>query len=149
MNTPKILAAAVAAATFGLAFAQGTPPAPASDPAVGAGQRSTQNTPMGTTGTPGGTGAAAQGSTAGSAAATNAGSTGASGNTGSTAGATSSGSSTPMATDTPTTGTKSKASKADRWDMAMRVREVAEAPDGAIWLIEDKKGRMLRLTPAP
>lgn len=111
MNTPKILAAAVAAATFSLAFAQGTPPAPATDPAVGAGQRSTQNTPMGTTGTPGGaTGAAAQGSTAGSAAATDAGSTGAS-SSGNTAGSTSS---TPMATDTPTTGTKAKATKADR-----------------------------------
>jgi hypothetical protein len=103
MNTPKILAAA-AAATFSLAFAQGTPPAPATDPAVGAGQRSTQNTPMGSTGTPGGTGAAAQGSPAGSAAATNAGSTGASGST----------TTTPMAADAPTTSAKAKTGKADR-----------------------------------
>ena len=35
----KIVIAAVTAATFSLAFAQSTPPAPASDPAVGAGQR--------------------------------------------------------------------------------------------------------------
>jgi hypothetical protein len=52
MQSLKILTAAAAAATFSLAFAQGTPPTPATDPAVGAGQRSTQNTPMGTTGTP-------------------------------------------------------------------------------------------------
>jgi hypothetical protein len=95
MSTLKILAAAaVTAASISLAFAQGTPPKPGvTDPAVGAGQRSTQNTPMGTTGTPGGTGAAAQGSTAGSAAATTAGSAGASGsmNSGSTASAGTSG----------------------------------------------------------
>jgi hypothetical protein len=106
MNTPKNLAAAVAAATFSLAFAQGTPPAPATDPAVGAGQRSTQNTPMGTTGTPSGTAAAAQGSPAGSAAATSAGGTGASG-----AGPTTT---APMAADTPTTSAKAKPAKTDR-----------------------------------
>ena len=89
MSSLKILAAAVAAATFGLAYAQTAPPQPASNPAVGAGQRSTQNTPMGTTGTPGG-GAAAQGSTAGSTAgATGAASSG-SMSSGSTAGATTS-----------------------------------------------------------
>lgn len=68
MSSLKILAAVAAAATVSLAFAQGTPPQPASDPAVGAGQRSTQATPMGATGTPGSGGAAAQGSTAGSSA---------------------------------------------------------------------------------
>ncbi|MEJ5991109.1 hypothetical protein WG902_13995 [Ramlibacter sp. PS3R-8] len=73
----KIVIAAVTAATFSLAFAQGTPPKPASDPATGAGQRSTQNTPMGSTGTPGaGSGAAAQGSTSGSGSASTAGSSG-------------------------------------------------------------------------
>lgn len=118
MSTPKILVAAMAAATFGLAFAQGTPPRPATDPAVGAGQRSTQGTPMGTTGTPGGGGAAAQGSTAGGAAATTAGSTGsttapsAAMNSGTTAGAT-------AAADTGTRkvarkSSKKRAAKADR-----------------------------------
>lgn len=90
----KIVIAAVTAATFSLAFAQGTPPAPASDPAVGSGQTSTQNTPMGATGTPGGsaTGAAAQGSTTGSGSASTAGSSG-------TMGAGSSASSTPSSSD--------------------------------------------------
>lgn len=51
----KGLVAAIAAATAAFAFAQGTPPnAAVTDPAQGAGQRSSQNTPMGTTGTPGG-----------------------------------------------------------------------------------------------
>lgn len=66
MSSLKILTAVAAATTFSLAFAQGTPPQQATDPAVGAGQRSTQETPMGTTGTPGSGGAAAQGSTSGS-----------------------------------------------------------------------------------
>lgn len=38
--------------------------------------------------------------------------------------------------------------KADQWPMAMRVREVVEAPDGSILIIEDRKGRLLRLDPA-
>jgi hypothetical protein len=75
----KILATAALAAATSLAFAQGTPPKPASNPAVGAGQRSTQNTPMGTTGTPGGGAAGAQGAATGSSAgAMSAGGTGAS-----------------------------------------------------------------------
>lgn len=126
MSTLKILAAAtVAAASVSLALAQGTPPRPATDPAVGAGQRSTQNTPMGTTGTPGGSGtaaqgttaggAAAQGSSAGSAAAGTAGSTGASGsmNSGATAGASSSGSGS-MATGSGSGTRTAKRAKADR-----------------------------------
>lgn len=37
----------------------------------------------------------------------------------------------------------------DRWDMGERIRDVAVAPDGAVWLIEDSpEGRLLRLTPA-
>lgn len=41
------------------------------------------------------------------------------------------------------------AAKADQWDMGARIREVEEGPDGAIYLLEDKKGgRLLRLTPA-
>jgi aldose sugar dehydrogenase len=38
------------------------------------------------------------------------------------------------------------AAKADAWDMGMRVREVEQGPDGAIWLLEDgDNGRLLRL----
>jgi glucose/arabinose dehydrogenase len=38
--------------------------------------------------------------------------------------------------------------EADRWDMGNRIRDVAVAPDGAVWLIEDDNpGRLLRLTP--
>lgn len=40
------------------------------------------------------------------------------------------------------------AKKADQWDMGMRIRDVAQAPDGAIWLIEDgEQGQLMRLTP--
>jgi hypothetical protein len=69
MSSLKFLVAAAAAATLGLSFAQGVPPKPAANPAIGAGQRSTEGTPMGTTGTPGGGAAMAQGTTTGSAAA--------------------------------------------------------------------------------
>ena len=69
----KTLVAGLATATVAFAFAQGNPPNPAAaNPAIGAGQRSSQGTPMGTTGTPTGSGAMAQGSTAGSSAATSA-----------------------------------------------------------------------------
>ena len=55
MKAAKSMIALAAAAVFGIAFAQSTPPnTAAKDPATGAGQRSTQNTPMGSTGTPGG-----------------------------------------------------------------------------------------------
>lgn len=38
--------------------------------------------------------------------------------------------------------------EADRWSMKARVRDVAEAPDGAIWIIEDDSpGQLRRLTP--
>lgn len=44
-----------------------------------------------------------------------------------------------------------QARKADRWDMGTRIRDVAQAPDGAIWLLEDGErgagGWLLRLTP--
>lgn len=37
---------------------------------------------------------------------------------------------------------------ADRWSMGRRLRDVAVAPDGAIWVIEDSKGGgLFRLTP--
>ncbi|GGF70268.1 dehydrogenase [Azorhizobium oxalatiphilum] len=38
--------------------------------------------------------------------------------------------------------------ESDRWQMEGRIRDVAVAPDGAVWLIEDRDpGRLLRLTP--
>ena len=43
----------------------------------------------------------------------------------------------------------SNARKADEWAMDARIREVEQAPDGAIWLLQDgdSGGRLLRLTP--
>lgn len=36
-----------------------------------------------------------------------------------------------------------------QWDMGERIREVAEAPDGSVWLLEDgSRGRLLELRPA-
>jgi glucose/arabinose dehydrogenase len=41
------------------------------------------------------------------------------------------------------------AREAERFDMGKRMRAVAQGPDGAIWMLEDKQGgRLLRLTPA-
>lgn len=43
-----------------------------------------------------------------------------------------------------------KAAKADQWNMGMRIRDVAQAPDGAIWLLQDGRGsggHLMRLTP--
>jgi len=43
---------------------------------------------------------------------------------------------------------KGGAVEADRWDMGARIRDVAVAPDGALWVIEDDNpGRLLSLTP--
>jgi glucose/arabinose dehydrogenase len=43
---------------------------------------------------------------------------------------------------------KGGAREVDRWDMGQRIRDVAVAPDGALWLLEDGSGgRLLRLTP--
>jgi glucose/arabinose dehydrogenase len=41
------------------------------------------------------------------------------------------------------------ARKAEQWPMGARIREVEQAPDGAIWLLQDgdSGGRLLRLTP--
>jgi glucose/arabinose dehydrogenase len=40
------------------------------------------------------------------------------------------------------------ATEADLWEMGRRIRDVAVAPDGALWVIEDgADGRLLRLTP--
>jgi glucose/arabinose dehydrogenase len=44
-----------------------------------------------------------------------------------------------------------KATAADQWDMGTRIRDLAQAPDGAIWALEDggkgAGGRLLRLSP--
>jgi glucose/arabinose dehydrogenase len=43
------------------------------------------------------------------------------------------------------------AKPADQWSMGMRVRDVAQAPDGSVWVLEDggrgAGGRLFRLTP--
>ncbi|HYN46265.1 MAG TPA: PQQ-dependent sugar dehydrogenase [Allosphingosinicella sp.] len=45
------------------------------------------------------------------------------------------------------------AREAERWDMGQRIREVEQAPDGSVYLLEDQQngsgGRLLRLTPRP
>jgi aldose sugar dehydrogenase len=45
------------------------------------------------------------------------------------------------------------ATKGDQWDMRARIREVEEAPDGSIYVLEDGKGgsqgRLLKLVPRP
>jgi glucose/arabinose dehydrogenase len=43
-----------------------------------------------------------------------------------------------------------KASKAEQWDLNMRIRDVVQGPDGAVWLLEDAgktNGRLFKLTP--
>ncbi|TWF58724.1 PQQ-dependent sugar dehydrogenase [Neorhizobium alkalisoli] len=43
---------------------------------------------------------------------------------------------------------KGGADEVDRWDLGARIRDVAVAPDGAVWVIEDDSpGRLVRLTP--
>lgn len=47
-------------------------------------------------------------------------------------------------------GADGQPDEADRWDMNARIRDVAVAADGAVWVIEDSDpGRLLRLVPAP
>jgi hypothetical protein len=120
MSTRNILTAATLAVAFSLAYAQATPPQPAApDPATGAGQRSTQATPMGDSGTPGGAAGGTSGTSAAGAAAapatpstTTGSGAGAAASSGGTAGT------TPMASDTQTTDKPAKKSgrvaKADR-----------------------------------
>ncbi|WP_432558900.1 PQQ-dependent sugar dehydrogenase [Granulicoccus sp. GXG6511] len=41
-----------------------------------------------------------------------------------------------------------EATKGDQWDMGQRIRDVAQGPDGSIWVIEDGgNGRLLELAP--
>ena len=44
-----------------------------------------------------------------------------------------------------------KAMPAEQWDMGTRIRDVAQAPDGSVWLLEDggqgAGGQLMRLTP--
>jgi glucose/arabinose dehydrogenase len=43
---------------------------------------------------------------------------------------------------------KGGAAPAERWDVGHRIRDVAEAPDGALWMIEDANpGGLFRVTP--
>ena len=40
------------------------------------------------------------------------------------------------------------ATVAERWGVGKRVRDVAEGPDGALWLLEDANvGALIRVTP--
>ncbi|MES2096710.1 MAG: PQQ-dependent sugar dehydrogenase [Pseudomonadota bacterium] len=39
-----------------------------------------------------------------------------------------------------------KATAAEQWDLGARIRDVAQAPDGSIWLLEDE-GKLVRLSP--
>jgi hypothetical protein len=90
-----LLAGIAAVALVGTAMAQGNPPNPAVKSApTGAGQQSSQQTPMGTTGTPTGSGAATTGSTASGSSST----TGSSASSGSTSGGTAMGATSSGAT---------------------------------------------------
>lgn len=89
----SLIAGAAAVALIGTAVAQGTAANPAvKNPATGAGQQSSQGTPMGTTGTPGGSGTTATGSGMSSGSTMSGSTNTAPMNSGSTAGSRSSGS---------------------------------------------------------
>lgn len=117
----SLLTGVAAVALIGTAMAQGSPPNPAKSAPIGAGQQSTQGTPMGVTGTPSGgptaTGSTAAGSTSGSmnmGTASNSGSTssGSSMGSGTSMGASSTSADTSM---TPRTSKRGKrVARADR-----------------------------------
>jgi hypothetical protein len=117
-----LLAGVAAFALIGTAMAQGNPPNPAIKNAPeGAGQRSTQNTPMGTTGTPtGSTGSTSSGmSNSGSTSGMSSGTTGTTGmsgssNSGTTMGAGGSSSDAAMASSTTGTRKANRRMRADR-----------------------------------
>ena len=99
----SLLAGFAAVALIGTAVAQGNPPNPAIKNAPeGAGQRSTQNTPMGETGTPTGGATTSSGSTRSNMGSTNSsmGSTTAGSTSGASMGAASAASDTTMASST-------------------------------------------------
>ena len=40
------------------------------------------------------------------------------------------------------------ASKADQWNLGMRIRDVAQAPDGSVWLLQDgDSAKLMKLVP--
>ena len=44
---------------------------------------------------------------------------------------------------------KGGAKQAERWSVGKRIRDVAQAPDGALWMVEDANpGALIRVTPA-
>lgn len=105
-----LLAGVAAVALIGTAIAQGNPPNPAVKSApTGAGQQSSQQTPMGTTGTPAGGGAA----TAAGSTSTN---TGAASTAGTASSGSSMGSSSTAADTSMSTGAKKpvRVARADR-----------------------------------
>ena len=112
----SLLAGAFAVALMGTAMAQGNPPNPAIKSApIGAGQQSTQKTPMGETGTPGNTGATAGSSNSnmGSMPSTNMGST-TGGTSGSSMGSSNAMSDTTMAASTAPPRHAKRRMRADR-----------------------------------
>lgn len=98
----SLIAGLAAVAAIGTAVAQSTPPNPnVTNPAVGAGQQSSQDTPMGTTGVQGASGSApaTMGSTMGSGTS---GTTGTTGTTGTAGSASTMGAGADMGTTRPT-----------------------------------------------
>lgn len=112
-----LLAGVAAVAMIGTAMAQGNPPNPAVKNAPsGAGQQSTQGTPMGTTGTPSGSPSTNMGSTNTNMGSTNMGSTSPAGTTGSASSMGASGMSTDTSMTANSGGTKRnmRMARADR-----------------------------------
>ena len=112
-----LLAGVAAVAMIGTAIAQGNPPNPAVKNAPsGAGQQSTQGTPMGTTGTPAGSPSTNMGSTSTNMGSTNMGSTSPAGTTGSgsSMGASSMSADTPMTASSRGTKRNMRMARADR-----------------------------------
>ncbi len=116
-----LLTGVAAIAVMGTAMAQGNPPNPAVKSApVGAGQQSSQKTPMGETGTPGNGPTSGSSSTTGSSmgSTSNSGSTGSTSSMGSTGGGTSMGASSSsdasMASSSDGTRSSKRRMRADR-----------------------------------
>lgn len=116
-----LLAGLATVAAMGTAIAQSTPPASgAANPAMGAGQQSTQGTPMGATGVQPSTGGTAGSGTAGATAGTR-GTAGTAGTTGTTGGTTMSGTTGGTAATTTTQRTeRTTTTDTDRSTMGAR-----------------------------